>query len=391
MSVFFRRDAQFTSGMLPARPTGLKSGSVTSRTALRQSAVWAALRLRADLVSSFPIDVFRRVGNVQVEVPKPPVLIDPAGNGMTMREWMYSTQMDLDRVGNAYGIIREVDAGGKPRRIELVAHEDVTVRVKDDVVTYRIKNKIYDANEIWHEKQYTLPGLVVGLSPIAEAAWSLGLWASAAAFAADWFNNNGSVPSGHLRNTKKTLADGDADKVKARYKVAVEGGDIFVTGNDWEFKTETARAADAKFLEQQGYSDVDAVRFFGVPGDMVDVTTKGSSITYANITQRNLQFLITNLGPAVGRREEALSKLLPAPRFVKLNTSAILRMDPETTSRILINEVQGMITAPSEARALMNRAPFTTEQIEEFKQLGIIGAGTPAPPNVITSTNGAAS
>lgn len=391
MSLFFRRDAQFTGGMLPARPTGLKTGSVTSRTALRQSAVWAALRLRADLVSSFPIDVFRRVGDVQVEVPKPPVLIDPAGNGMTMREWMYSTQMDLDRVGNAYGIIRELDAAGKPRRIELVAHEDVTVRVKDDVVTYRIKNRVYDATEIWHEKQFTLPGLVVGLSPIAEAAWSLGLWASAAAFAADWFNNHGTVPSGHLRNTKKTLLDGEADKVKSRYKVAVEGGDIFVTGNDWEFKTETARAADAKFLEQQGYSDIDAVRFFGVPGDMIDVSTKGSSITYANITQRNLQFLITNLGPAVGRREEALSKLLPAPRFVKLNTAAILRMDPETTSRILINEVQGKITAPSEARALMNRAPFTAEQIAEFEQLGIIGAGTPAPPTVVTSTNGAAS
>lgn len=388
MSLFFKRDSQPSGSLLPARAAGTKGKAVSSTTALRQSAVWAAITLRADLVSSFPIDVYRRVGGIQVEVPKPPVLIDPSGGGMTMREWMYSTQMDLDRVGNAYGIITEVDGQGKPRRIELVAHETVTVRVKNDVVTYVIKGTTYDADRIWHEKQYTIPGLVMGLSPIANAAWSLGLWASAAEFAAEWFGNHGNIPSGHLRNVKKTLADGEADKIKARYKVAVEGGDIFVTGNDWEFKTENAQAADSRFLEQQNYSDQAAARFFGVPGDMIDVATKGSSITYANITQRNLQFLITKLGPAVGRREEALSSLLAAPRFVKLNTAAILRMDPETSSRVLINEVQGKITAPSEARALMNRAPFTPEQLAEFEQLGIISAGTPAPSTVITSTNG---
>ncbi len=396
MSVLVKRSTDdITWGrLLPARGNGTKAVTVTPEDAFRQSAVWAALSLRADLMSSFPIDTFRKytvtgIGELQQQVPKPAVLVNPQGGQSSMREWMYSTQIDLDRVGNCYGLIRQVDAVGKPAVIELVAHETVTVRVRDDIVTYVIKGKTYDAHEVWHEKQYTIPGLVMGLSPIAAAAWSLGLWKSAAEFAADWFTNHGNIPSGHLRNTKKTLADVDADKIKARYKVAVEGGDIFVTGNDWEFKTETAASAEARFLEQQGYSDAAVARFLGVPGDMIDVATKGQSITYANITQRNLQFLITKMGPAVGRREDALSSLLPAPRFVKLNTAALLRMDPETTSRILINEVQGMITAPSEARALMNRAPFTPEQIEEFKQLGIIGAGTPAPAITVTSTNGA--
>jgi phage portal protein BeeE len=49
---------------------------VTPDSALRHSAVWACLRLRADLVSTMPVDVFRRVNGVQVEVPKPPVLIN---------------------------------------------------------------------------------------------------------------------------------------------------------------------------------------------------------------------------------------------------------------------------------------------------------------------------
>lgn len=395
MSLFFRREATF-SETIPARPSWGKGTSVTSKTAMRQSAVWGAITLRADLMSSFPIDVFRRVGGIQIEVPKPPVLVHPSGEEgqrpLTMREWMYSTQMDLDRVGNCYGLIRELDGAGKPRRIDLVSHEDVTVRVKkpSGEVVYVIKGKEHSAAEVWHEKQYTLPGHVMGLSPIANAAWSLGLWASAAEFAADWFTNYGMIPTGTLRNTKKTLQPGEADGIKKRFKESRQSADIFVTGNDWEFVTSNAAAADAKFLEAQGASDQDIARFFGVPGDMIDVASKGSSITYANITQRNLQFLITKMGPATARREDALSSLLPEPRFVKLNTSAILRMDPETTSRILINEVQGKITAPSEARALMNRAPFTAEQIAEFAQLGIIASGTPAPATVINTTSGEA-
>lgn len=390
MSLMFKRSATFEGTQVPARSSWGKGGAVTSKTAMRQSAVWAAVTLRADLMSSFPIDVFRRAAGIQIEVPKPPVLVTPSGDQLTMREWMYSSQMDLDRAGNTYGIILERDAFGIPARIDLVAHDAVTVRVKGDVVTYIVKGKTYAADEIWHERQYTIPGLVMGLSPIANAAWSLGLWQSAAEFAADWFGNYGMIPSGTLKNTKKTLAPGEADIIKARYKASRQAADIFVTGNDWEFATNGAVIADAKFLEAQGASDQDAARFFGVPGDMIDVASKGSSITYANITQRNLQFLITKMGPAVGRREDALSALTAAGRFVKLNTSSILRMDPETTSRILINEVQGKLTAPSEARALMNRAPFTPAQIAEFEALGIVASGTPAPATVINTTGEAA-
>jgi len=262
------------------------------------------------------------------------------------------------------------------------------VRAKDDVITYVIKGKTYSSEQVWHEKQYTLPGLAVGLSPIAAAAWSLGMWASAADFAADWFGNYGMIPSGTLRNTKKTLAAGEADTIKQRYKASRQSADIFVTGNDWEFVTSSARVADAQFLEAQGASDQDVARFFGVPGDMIDVATKGSSITYANITQRNLQFLITKMGPATARREDALTSLMPDGRFVKLNTSSVLRMDPEATSRVLISEVAGKITAPSEARALMNRAPFTAEQLAEFEALGLTGATDPALATTDDTDNG---
>lgn len=75
MSLFSRRSAPGpTADQLIPHRTDRRVGStvVTNETALRHSAIWACLRLRANLVSTMPVDLFRRVDGIQVEVPKPP-------------------------------------------------------------------------------------------------------------------------------------------------------------------------------------------------------------------------------------------------------------------------------------------------------------------------------
>lgn len=372
--------------LIPSR-LGNRTGSVnvTSDTALRTSAVWAALRLRADIISSLPIDVFRRVAGMQIEVPKPAVLINPGGQHVDMTEWMYSTQIDLDRVGNAFGIITEKDGSGNPRVIQLVKHELVTVRVKDGVISYRVDHKNYPAEEIWHEKQYTVPGLAVGLSPVSYAAWTIGQYQSAQDFGLSWFSSGGTIPSGHLKNTTKTVQAAEADKIKRRFKLAVESSDVFVTGKDWEYTTMNVAANEGQFIETQKFGLSDIGRFFGVPADLIDAAPVGkSSVTYANITQRNLQFLILNLGPAINRREKALSRILPQPRYVKLNTDALLRMDPDTRNSMILARVGKTMTA-NEARELDNLPPFTPAQIAEMREMATIGT---APAADATSTDG---
>ena len=67
-----------------------------------------------------PFGVYRKVGDLSVSVPSPPVLVSPSGDDMDIQAWLWATQFDLDRVGNCYGIISETDARGLPRRIDLV-------------------------------------------------------------------------------------------------------------------------------------------------------------------------------------------------------------------------------------------------------------------------------
>lgn len=351
------------------RGGGRQGVSVTSDTALRHSAVWACLRLRADLVSTTPIDVYRRVAGVQVELAKPPLLVSPDGS-IDIVEWLYSSQIDLDRYGNAFGVITGRDAKGNTQEVTLANAQECSVFVKDGRLShYRISGNEYDPRDVWHERQFTVSGLHVGLSPVAYAAYSLGTYLSAQEFALDWFDS-GAAPTGHLRNTLAPTVEPDvADAVKARFKNAVQGRDVFVTGRDWEYTMQQVPASTVMFMDAMKYGVGDACRFFGVPGDLIDAETGGSSVTYANVTQRNLQLLTMNLGPVYVRRERAFSRALPGYQYAKFATDALLRMDPETRIKSLLSRVQGRTLTPDEARELDNLPPFTEEQYQQFDRL----------------------
>ncbi|MFE7791309.1 phage portal protein [Streptomyces sp. NPDC057460] len=389
----FTRDAQVTTAEeLLAATRGQRTGGtvhVTADTALRHSAVWACLRLRADLVSSMPVDVYRRVNGIQVEVAKPPVLVTPGGAKVGLQEWLYSSQVDLDRAGNVFGIITErsgvigPDQRGLPARIDLVPLGDVTVRATGSEITkFVIGGTEYDPWDVWHEKQYTVAGMPLGLSPVAYAAWTIEESLNAQQFARDWFAG-GAIPMAELKNTGKTIDQKQAQVARDNFHAAVSTGDLFVHGNDWEYKPIQAVATQSAFIEARQYGLSDISRFFGCPGDMIDAAVSGSSITYASITQRNLQFLIMHLGPAVSRREDAFTRnLTPGPRYVKLNADALLRMDPEARARTIASQITSRTLTPSEARALEDRAPLTEDDYAEFDRL--FGARTVTPTTAAT-------
>jgi hypothetical protein len=153
------------------RGTRALSQARAPRQALRHSAYWACLRLRADLMSTMPVDVYRRVGGVQVEVPTPPVLQSPGGSSCDLiEEWMYSTQFDLDSMfGNTFGSSRRATARASVDHRAAADHRRHRAAARG-VTQYRIGATLVDPNSIWHEKQFTVAGVPVGLSPTAYAA-----------------------------------------------------------------------------------------------------------------------------------------------------------------------------------------------------------------------------
>ncbi|MFC3454013.1 phage portal protein [Amycolatopsis speibonae] len=376
--------------MVNARPAMSKPGAavVTSDTAMRHSAVWACLRLRGNLVSTMPVDVYRRVNGEQIEVPKPPVLVNPGGERVDLQEWLYSSQVDLDRGGNVFGLITERDGGGLPRRIDLQPLGECAFVRQGGKEWYRIAGKLYDPKDVWHERQYTVAGLPVGLSPVAYAAWSISEYLSIQDFALDWFGNGG-VPLAHLKNTAKTLTSEQSSVIKERYTASVRAGEILVTGSDWEYDMIQAESAGSAWLEAKQFGISDIARFFDCPGDLIDAAVQSGNITYASISQRNLQFLIMHLGPTILRRENALGKLLSNPRYVKLNTNALLRMDPKSAAEMIKVKIDSRTMTPDEARELDNLPALTQDQIDQFLTFwppkGTSDSASPSPVSSATA------
>lgn len=346
--------------------------SVTRDRALTHSAVWAATRLRADMIATLPVDVYRKVEGIDVEVPKPPVLAAPGGEDWDYLDWMWASQHDLDTVGNTVGIITERFANNLPARIELQPINAVSVRQdrNDPRHHWRIDGKRYEPDEIWHERLFPVPGFVLGLSPVAYAAYSIGEALSMQEFATNWFGGGG-VPKAHLKEVNRELKLGEAEIVQARFDATMKTGGVFVTGNNWDFNLLSAQQAGTEFIDGRNLTLTDIARYFGVPGDLIEAAASGAGggkINYANVTQRNLQFLIYHMGPTIIKREKRLSRLLPNPRFVKLNADALLRMDPETREKVIRSKLESFQITLTEARALENRPAYTPAQEEEVEK-----------------------
>lgn len=379
MSLLRKRSADLSAFMPPSngslgRPGG---GAASANESLRSGAVWACLRLRADLISTMPIDVFRTVDGRFAEVPKPPLFVTPSAE-MLWHEWVYATQFDLDRFGNTFGMVVSRDAQMRPSQIELTQASDWSILMRSDGPwEYRFCGRPVDKADVWHERQFVVAGLPMGLSPTAYGAWSTGHYLAAQQFALDWFDS-GASPSGALKNTEKVVDDKAAKVIKDRFRLATSRRDVFVHGKDWEYVPAAGAASDAKFLDAMKATTLDICRFYGVPADMIDAESSSGSITYANVTQRNLQLLTLNLGPAITRRELTWStRLLAAPRFVKFNTDAILRMDAKGKLEMIAAGTDAGLYTIDEGRGFLNLEPLTQEQLD--KQALIKGPKFPAP------------
>lgn len=356
---------------------------VTQETALRNSVWWAGLNMRANIVSTFPVDVVRDNGEgISQAVKNPGPLVSTPWINTDITEFLYSTQMDKDRYGNAIGIIRERNSLGYPTAVELQLMANCAAIMDGPTIRqWRCGRDYYGVKDIWHEKQYTVPGLALGLSPMAYAAsGAMSIAQLSEQFALDWFGN-GAIPRGVLKNLKREkLNPKDVENAKTSFKNATTGGDIFVHGAEWEWLPAQTSAATAGFLAQKAASDRDVARFAGVPAGMIDVEVASGSITYANVTQFNLHMLVNYLGPSVVRTQNFWStNALPKPWKFRLNTDALLRMDPQTKADVMTKLVGARVRTPDEIRALDNLPPYTPEQISQIGTFAQMGKAQPSP------------
>lgn len=357
----FRRFGQATLRAITSLPWSHggpgNPAEVSAHRALTLIPVFASVRLIADNVAAMPLQLFRRDGADRQPVSYVPDLFwkpDVQGDLFT---WLHKCVLSMALRGNAYGLVTQRDPLGFPTMVEWLNPDDVWVDELDPVrPKYYWKGRFVEADRIVHIPWVVLPGKVVGLSPVALFAQTIGAGLMVTEYGRSWFTNGGTPPA-VLKNSQKTVAPDESEEISNRLASRMRSRKPLVIGSDWDFEALKVSPEESQFIESMRLNASQIAAIYGVPPEKVGGET-GGSLTYSTVEMNSLDLINTTLRPWLVRLEGAFTRLMPGREFVRFNVDAMLR-----TSVLDRYTAHGMSLAQGwrnkdEVRALENLSPL---------------------------------
>ena len=396
MGVLFGRERRQWAPEPPIPPYpganiyGQPSVAYQPDTALVVPTVWSCVQLLANAVAMLPLQTYRRTSDVPAKIADPQVVVSPSAD-MGQAEWLHMLMVSLLLRGNAYGLKTSLDGLGRPTQVILLNPDRVNPDVNEDTgdVRYLVGPTRADLTDrIFHVRAMTLPGRKVGMSPIEYAAQAIGVDLSSRKFAKDFFDGGG-IPKAVLQSDMDINQE-QARTLKERLSAATRNREPVALGNGVKYVPITVKPEESQFLETQAANISEIARIFGVPAEMVGGKV-GSSMTYANVEQRSLDFLTYSVQMWLRRIEDAFSTLLPQPQYVEFDISKLLRTDAETQAKVDAIQVASKVMPPSRVLHRRGEPPLNDTEKQELELVPLTVTPTgmakalPNPPTPETS------
>jgi HK97 family phage portal protein len=326
-------------------------------TALSLVAVYASIGLIADQIASFPLETYIDSGSgTKVRTNDPELVLNPTNHG-TSYDWTHRLVTSLLLRGNAYGLILERDAKGTPTLVEWLHPDEVSLEQDDTAYVpkwYWRDGPIDNANFI-HIPGFTLPGRVLGLSPIKFYKLTIETGLRAQDFGVDWFRN-GSTPAAVLEMEDEVTFE-QAEEIKKRFKAAAKGREPVAMGLGMTYKPIGVPAEESQFLATIKATKTDIASIYHIPPEMIGGDAP-SSMTYQNVEQQKILFFAMALRPYIQKIERALSQLLPSGQSIEFNANPFLQADTKTRYEAHHLAVTDGWMTLDEVRAVENKPPF---------------------------------
>lgn len=338
----------------------LSSASSSQDRALRMGPVFAAVRLIADHVSTLPIKSYRKAGGKRIPRSGLPDLFFRLDEDGQLVPWLKRCVTSLMLRGNAYGLITERDALGFPVVIQWLDPSDVSC---NDVnpwapIWYWMGREI-PREDLLHIPWFVVAGKVQGLSPIEAFALTTNTGLKAQEYGETWFDNGG-VPPGTFKNSRKEIDQPAAEHISDRLVSAIRTRRPIVYGADWDYNAIVIPPEQAQFIQTLSMTATQIAAIYGLPPEMIGGST-GDPMTYKTEEQFQ-QRLNAALRPLLVLLESAFSSVLPRFEQVKLNADAVARADLKTRYEAYeIAKRIGLLT-DDEIRALEDLPPLPAGQ-----------------------------
>lgn len=356
------------------------TGDVTESRALGITALYRAVSIVSGTIAGLPLKTYQKRPSGERHQIKS-FLDSPSGPyNLTQFAWTELVMTHLLIRGEAFLLRITNNAGAliglypiHPAAVEEVDlsgyGKDFKVRMADGSL------KKYDDTEILHITGLTTDG-IRGVSPISTFRNTLQL-SIAGDNAASRMLTSGLSVSG-LATPNEDIPGGDAQAIADDLNEKLAGPDnagrIAVVNKALHFTPWTMTASDAEFIAQRSFSVEEVSRMFGVPLHLLGQTDKQTSWG-TGVAEQNLGLARYTLNPWTQRIEQALTQLLGPNRYAEFEYVGLLQGTPGEEIRLLIEQVEGGLLLPNEARAIRNLPPI--EGGDEMRSG--MGAGILAP------------
>lgn len=361
----------------------------TAESGMQQVAIWACINYIVQKAISLPGDVYTGVDDAKREMPTPSWMDDPAGDGYGWSDWLGQTFWSALTRGNVYALPSDRDPRtGLPRVLPIVYPDQVHGRrdPTSGLPVWRVNNVETPRSQIWHQRAYVPPGGLLGMSPIAWHALTIGLGIQTERFGSQFFGE-GAMPSGVLTNEEERINGKTAKVAKARFVAALRGSrEPLVLGRGWKWQQISITPEESQFLETRGYSGAECCRIYGPHLAQILGYPTGDSLTYANRVDIQTSLQTDTLDPWLTWAERWISRtLLPKAWYYKFNRNALVRADLDARFKAYLMGIEGGFMTADEVRALEDWPALTPEQKAEIQ------AAKPQPPAVNPAASGASS
>lgn len=361
-------------------------GAISVEKALRLAPVFAAGRILSTNLASAPLYQYRQIGDAVQQLPLSSLFANPSTQG-NLHDWIKRAVLSMVYRGNAVGYVTTRDYLGYPTMVEWLPMD--WVQVLDSMpygegsfvnpIWYVLGNRVA-AEDIVHIPWFTLPGKVLGLSPIGGFASMATTNLAAQEYMEAW-HATGGVPPGTFKNTAKKVDQKEAGIIKARLVEAIRTRQPIVHGADWDYNAITVPAYEAQFIATLKLGATQIASIYGVPPELIGGET-GGSMSYSSPEQREIELIQLTLKPWMATLESHLSMLTPRGQCVAFDSDALIHLDPLT--RWSIHEKARLIGAMNidEIRNKERLGPLPNGQGQDYTPLPIAAGVAITPPTI---------
>ena len=311
----------------------LSDTAIDSKTVFQVNAVFSAVSLIADTISTLPLDCFIRIDGQRTAFRPKPSWVEKPDIALPRVAFYNSVIVSLLLDGNAFIRVFSNGAGEVVNLVVLNPRTVTVTRTPRGTLSFTVEgeNRVLSQEDIIFIPDVLRPGTIRGVSRVEALKENFGLALALEKFAATFFGN-GTNLSGVIEYPGQLSfeqSENLRNSFDSKHRGWRRGHRTGILSGGASFKTTQVDPESSQSIEARRLAVEDVARAFNIPAHMLNIP---GTTSYASVEQNNLQFITHTLRPIVQKLEDAFTPLMARypggeNAFIKWNLDGLARAD----------------------------------------------------------------